>query len=193
MIRQPVWLILVGTGFLFWVAYNASIMFTGVILKSMGASDTLISFAMVVGTIIEVPLMAFSNRLLKRFGPGRLLWFAIFLQIVRFFLFSRMTNPAWAVAINLLNGPGFVLFMVSMLDIISHLAPPNLLATAQGFYNSSTGLAAILSSLLAGVLFDRIGPSGLFLTLSVICVAAFLLFGLGFVLPRHPAGLPDRK
>ncbi len=191
MIGQPVWLLLVGTGFLFWVAYMASMMFTGVILKSMGASDSLISFAMVIGSIVEVPLMAFSNRLLKRFGPARLLWFAILLQIVRYFLLSRMTNPASAVAINLLNGPGFVLFMVSMLNIISRLAPPGLLATAQGFYNSVTGLAGILSSLLSGILFDRIGPSGLFLTLSAICLAAFILFGLGFVLRRQPAGLPD--
>ncbi len=187
MIGQPVWLLLVGTGFLFWLAYNASMMFTGVILKSMGASDSLISFATVIGAVVEVPFMYFSNRLLKRFGPARLLWFAILLQIVRYYLLSRMTNPASAIAINLLNGPGFVLYMVSMINIISRLAPPSLLATAQGFYNSVIGMAGILSSLLSGILFDRVGQSGLFLALSGVCLVAFVLFGLGIVLRRQPA------
>jgi MFS transporter, PPP family, 3-phenylpropionic acid transporter len=185
MIREPIWLLLVGTGFLYWIAYNSSIAFTGVILKSMGASNALISFAMVIGVVVEVPLMGYSNRLLKRFGPVNLLWFAIALQVLRYFLLSRMTDPAMAIAINLLNGPGFVLFMVSMLNIITRLAPPSLLATAQGYYAGVVSLAGILSSLVSGILFDSIGQSGLFLFLSGVCLLAFLLFGVGIVLPRR--------
>ena len=189
MIRQPAWLLLVGTGFLYWVAYSASNAFTGVILKSMGASDSLISFAMVVGAVVEVPIMIYSNRLLKWIGPVRLMWFAISMQILRYFLLSRMTDPAAAVAINLINGPGFVLFLVSMLNLIARLAPPSLLATAQGFYQAVVSLAGILSSLLSGILFDRIGQPGLFLTLSGMCLAAFILFGAGIVLRRPGVGL----
>ena len=191
MVRQPVWLVLVGTGFLYTVAFNAALMFTGVILKSMGASDSLISFAMVIGTIAEVPFMALSNRLLKFFGPVRLLLCAILLQTVRYFLLSRITDPASAVAINLLNGPGTALFMISILDLISRLAPPGLLATAQGFYNSAIGVAGILASLISGILLDRIGQSGLFLILAGICAASFVLFGLGIALRRQSAGLAD--
>ncbi len=190
MISQPIWLLLIGTGFLYWIAYNASMNFSGVVLKTMGASDSLISFALVIGAIIEVPIMIFSNRLLKRFGPVNLLWSAILIQVVRYFLLARMTDPAWAVAINMLNGPGFVLFMVSMLNIISRLAPPSLLATAQGFYSAVIGLAGILSSLISGILFDRFGQFGLFMTMSAVCVAAFILFGVGIVLRRQLTALP---
>jgi len=181
MLRQPAWLLLILTGFLYWVAYSASIMFIGVILKSMGAGEALISYAVVIGAIVEVPIMAYSGALLKRFGPVRLLWTALFLQVLRYFLLSRISNPAWAIAINLLNGPGFVLFMVSILNMISRLSPPSLLATAQGFYASAVSLAGILSALISGLLFDRLGPSGLFLTLSAVCLLAFALFGLYFL------------
>jgi len=182
MIRQPVWLILVASIFLFWIAYYASIMFIGVILKSMGANDKLISFAAVIGTVVEIPFMAFSGPLIRRFGPVRLLWFAVLLQIIRYFLLSQMTVPAWAIAINLLNGPGFVLFWNSAVNLVSRLAPPSLVATAQGFYNSTISLAGIISSLIGGMLFDQLGPSGLFLVLAAFCLAAFVLFGLGIVL-----------
>ena len=182
MIRQPVWLVLIASVFLFWVAYNASIMFMGVVLKSMGANDKLISFAAVIGAVVEIPFMTSSGSLIQRFGSARLLWFALLLQVIRYFLLSQMTVPAWAVAINLLNGPGFVLFWNSAVNLVSRLAPPSLAATAQGFYNSTISLAGIISSLISGVLFDGLGPGGLFLVLMAFCLAACGLFGLGIVL-----------
>lgn len=182
MIRQPVWLIFSASTFLLWIAYNASMMFLGVILKTMGASDKLISFAIVISSVIEVPFMAFSGQLIQRFGAARLMWLAIFLQIIRYFLLSRMTSPEWAIAINMLNGPGFVLFWNSAVNLVSRLSPSHLVATAQGFFNSTLSLAGILSSLISGVLFDQLGASGLFLVLTAFCLAAFVLFGFGIVL-----------
>ena len=181
MVRKPVWLVLMGTVFLFWVSYYASIMFIGVILKSMGANAQLISYVVVIGAVVEIPCMALSGRLIQRFGAARLLWFALALQVIRFFLLSRLTDPVWAIAINLINGPGFVFAWNSILNLISRLAPPSLMATAQGFFAAATGLAGIVSSFISGVLFDQLGSSGLFFVLSVICLASFILFGMGFV------------
>jgi PPP family 3-phenylpropionic acid transporter len=186
MIRQPVWLILIATAFLFWVANFAVIAFLGVVLKSMGANDKLIAFAAVIGTVIEVPFMAFSEPLIQRYGAVRLLWVALLLQIVRFFLLSQMSAPEWAVAINMLNGPGFVLFWTSAVNLVSRLAPPSLVATAQGLFASTMSLGSIVSYLLSGVLFDRLGPSGLFLALTAVCLAAFVLYGLGIALRPQP-------
>ena len=186
MLRRPALLLLAVTVFLLWIAYNSSIMFFGVALKSLGANNALVSYGYVIGAVVEIPFMALSGRLIQRFGPVRLLWFAILLQVIRFFLLSRMTDPAWAVAINLLNGPGFVLFYNSVLNYISRLAPPSLLATAQGFFASIASLAGILSSLISGLLLDGFGASGLFLVLSGICLAALLVFGLGTRLRPAP-------
>jgi PPP family 3-phenylpropionic acid transporter len=189
MVRQPVWLILIATAFLFWVANYAIIAFLGVVLKSMGADDKLIAFAAVIGTVVEVPFMAFSERLIQRFGAVRLLWVALLLQIVRFFLLSQMGAPEWAIAINTLNGPGFVLFWTSAVNLVSRLAPSSLVATAQGFFASTMSLASIVSYPLSGVLFDQLGPSGLFLALTAFCLAAFVLYGLGIALrPQSELG-----
>ena len=190
MLRNPALLLLAVTVFLFWIAYNASIMFFGVALKTLGASTALISYASVIGAVVEIPFMALSGRLIHRFGPVRLLWFALLLQVIRFFLLACMTDPIWAVAINLLNGPGFVLFYNSRLSYTSRLAPPNLLATAQGYFSSIASLAAILSSLISGLLLDNFGPSGLFLALSGICLAALLLFGVGTRLRPATESIP---
>ena len=135
--------------------------------------------------------MAFSGQLIQRFGAVRLLWFALLLQIIRFFLLSQMGAPEWAIAINMLNGPGFVLFWNSAVNLVSRLAPPSLVATAQGFFASTMSLASIVSYLLSGVLFDQLGPSGLFLVLTAFCIATFVLYSLGIVLrPQAQAAAP---
>ena len=179
-------MVLMGTIFLFWAAYYAAMMFMSVILKSMGAGTPLISLAVVIGAMVEIPCMALSGRLIRRIGAGRLLGFALALQVIRFILLSRMTNPAWAIAINLLNGPGFVFAWNSILDLISRLAPPSLLATAQGFFAAATALAGIVSSIASGVLLDQLGAPGLFLILSALCLAALVLFGTGILMRPAP-------
>ncbi len=186
MLRNPSLLLLALTTFIFWIGYNGSINFFGVALKTLGAGTALISYAMVIGAVIEVPIMAYSGRLIQRYGPVRLMLFAILLQVIRFILLSRISNPAWAIAINILNGPGFVLFYNSSLNYITRLAPPSLLATAQGFLGSIVGLAGILSSLISGLLLDGFGASGWFLALSGIFLAALLLFAFGTRLQDVP-------
>ena len=181
MIRQPDWLILIGSVFLLWIAYFASMQFMGIVLKSMGASDPLIAVAAVIGAVVELPFMAYSGPLIQRFGPARLLWFSILLQAIRFALLSQMQAPAWALVINLLNGPGFVLFWNSALILVARLAPPGLAATAQGFFASTISLAGLLGASLGGVLLDQLGPGGLYLILTAFCLASGAVFGLGIV------------
>ncbi len=106
--------------------------------------------------------MMFSGRLLRRFGAVRLFTVALILNTLRFFLLAWMPAPGWAVLINLLNGPAFVFFWTSAVTYINKLAPRSLSGTAQGLFNSTTSLAGVVSSLLTGILFDQLGPHGMF-------------------------------
>lgn len=186
MIRRPEWLILIASLFVFWAGYSASFAFNGVILKTMGASDSLISYATVIGTVIELPFMAFSGRLIKRFGPSRLLAVGLLIQAVRFALLSQMRIPEWAIAINMLNGPGYVFTWNSAIYLVARLAPPGLGATSQGFMTSSLNLANILSSAASGVIYDRFGFSTLYLLFAVASTMALAMFGAGRLLSRSP-------
>jgi len=184
MVRRPEWLILIISLFVFWIGYNISFVFNAVILKDLGASDQLISFAAVIGTIVELPFMANSGRLIQRFGAPRLLALGLLMQTVRFVLLSQLRVPEWAVAINMLNGPGYVFFWNSAVYLVAQLAPRGLGATAQGFLTSALNLAGIVSSALSGVLYDGLGYSGLYGVVAVICLGSLLLFVVGVVLRK---------
>jgi MFS transporter, PPP family, 3-phenylpropionic acid transporter len=179
MVRQPAWLLFTTVVFLCWIASNASIMFLGVSLNAMGANQALIGLAVTIGAVVEMPFMGFSGRLLRRFGATRLLIFAITLMVIRFFLLGWMPVPEWAVAINMLNGIAFPLFWTSSVTYANKLAPPGLSGTAIGLFNSASSLAAVVSSLLTGWLFDSLGPNGLFVVMAFCVLAALILFIVG--------------
>ena len=179
MIRRPAWLLLIACVFLAWIAANASIMFLNVSLNAMGASQSLIGVASIISAVFELPFMFYSGALLRRFGPVRLLCVGLALMTLRFFLLGWMPAPGWAVAINILNGPGFVFFWNSVVTYANQMAPAGMSGTAQGLVVSAMNLASVVSSLLSGWLLDLLGPTGIFVVMGFLVLAALLLFAVG--------------
>ncbi len=189
LVRQPVWVVFTGVILLFWIAYNAAMSFLGVAMQSMHASQSLVGMAVTIGAIIEAPLMMYSGKLLGRFGAVKLFLASLILSTIRYFLLAWMPRPEWAILINVINGPGFVFFWTSAVTYINRLATPALAGTAQGLFNSTMGLAGMVSGLLAGWLFDQLGPQGMFMVMGFCCLAGLILFSLGNLTIRRKAGL----
>lgn len=187
MIRQPAWLVLFGSVFLVWMASSGAFAFLNITLHDLGASDGLVGFALSVSAIAEMPFMAFSGAIIRRFGPTRLFWVSILGYLLRFILYSQMRSPEWAIGIHMFSGPMYVLFWASAVNVANRMAPPELSATAQGLLVSATSLAGVLSGLLSGWLFDLLGSRGLFLSLAGFVVAAFLLYTFGQIRIRRQA------
>lgn len=182
--RRPAWLLLIVCVFLAWIGTNAAILFTGVVLDSMGATQGLIGIAMTVGAVVEIPFMRLSPNILRRYGPVRLLIVAFGLMVVRFALLAWMPSPEWAIPIGAVNGPTYVLFWNSAVTLANKLAPAGMAGTAQGLLTSTMSLAGVISALLTGVLFDRFGSSGMFLSMAFFALCAFVLFTYGH-LKKH--------
>ena len=176
MIRQPAWVIFALCVFLVWVANYAIMNYMGVSLMSMGGDESLVGIASTTTALAEIPFMAFSGWFIRRFGLTRLMTFAMLLMAVRYSLLALMPSPGWAIYINLMNGPAFALFATCAVAYAQKLAPPSLIVTSQGLLNSTASLAGVVSALLTGVLFDQIGPQGIFWGMAICCLAAFILF-----------------
>jgi len=73
--------------------------------------------------------------------------------------------------------------------MIAHTAPPDLRGTAYGFFNLVSGLAMLLASVLAGLLWDRLGAAYTFYAGAVFCVLA--LAGLVRTAGQQPVPLQE--
>ena len=88
------------------------------------------------------------------------------------------------------SGLGFVLAGVALWGVhmgitqgllarmVADSAPADLRGTAFGFFNLASGLALLLASVLAGLLWDRLGPAATFHTGAAFCVIALSVMAL---------------
>jgi len=57
--------------------------------------------------------------------------------------------------------------------LVADTAPPELRGTAFGMFNLLSGLSLLIASVLAGLLWERIGPQGTFVAGAVFTALAF--------------------
>jgi MFS family permease len=65
--------------------------------------------------------------------------------------------------------------------LVADTAPPELRGTAYGFFNLFSGLALLVASLLAGALWDKLGPQSTFFAGALFATIALV----GLVAVRH--------
>lgn len=71
-----------------------------------------------------------------------------------------------------------------MTTLVADAAPPELRGTAFGMYNLLTGFALLIASILAGALWDWVGPQATFLAGAAFTAAS--LAGFVVLLKRMP-------
>jgi predicted MFS family arabinose efflux permease len=70
--------------------------------------------------------------------------------------------------------------------MVADTAPAHLRGTAFGFFNQASGIAMLVASVLAGLLWDQLGPGVTFYAGAVFSLAALLIVALRS--RRSPAG-----
>jgi MFS family permease len=112
-----------------------------------------------------------------------LMGFAIFFTVYLGFAFASSALVVWVLF------PVYGLYY-GLTDgvskaLVSDLAPPRLKATAFGTYYFVVGVVALPASLIAGTLWQTVGPTFAFLYGAFMAVAAFLIIGF-FVRSNRP-------
>ena len=159
-----------------------------VYMQSLGASKTLMGFALTVSTISEVPAMFFSDRLLRRFGARGMLIIAMTAIGLRLICYSLTTQPWVVLVIQLCHGLTFAAIFTAGVNFADQIAPPGMKATTQGMFNGTMmGFGSATGGLLGGLLMDRFSPGGMYAfvgTLVLIGLITFLLVERKFF-PRN--------
>lgn len=179
MIRRPAWLVFAASLFLTWFAVFGGFIFIGVTMKQLGGGNQLVGLASTVAAVAEIPVMLNSSKLLRRFGARGMMAIGMVGYILREAFYALMQAPAWALLINLMQAVTYVPFWLGSVAYSNELAPPELKSTSQGMLFMVMNLANVAGALFSGWMFDLVGSRGLYATLSVICLLAFLLFWMG--------------
>lgn len=155
--------------------------FLFIYLAEIGGSGTLRGVALAIATVSELFVFFFAHRVLERFGPRRTILFALGATAIRLLLYAIVSNPYLALAVQLMHGLTFSLFLVAAVNYAKELAPEGMGATAQAAMTSTNiGAGGIIGALLGGVLYQRVGLTSMFLTASLFLFLACGLFAVFF-------------
>ena len=155
-------------------------------MEELGASRGTMGLALTIGTIAEVPIFFFGDRLIKRFTAFGLLVVAMLLTGARLLLFVFADTPTFVLLLQFLSGLMFPAMWLAGVAYADELAPPGLSATAQGLFGAFVfGFGSAVGGFAAGPLLASLGGRSMFLIFGLIIMAIVLL---GAVIQRRMRG-----
>lgn len=148
-----------------------------VYMQSLGASDTLMGFALTVSTISEIPAMFFSDRLLRRFGARGMLIIAMTTIGLRLTCYWLTTQPWVVLLIQLCHGLTFAAIYTAGVHLADQVAPPGMKATTQGMFSGTLmGFGSAAGGFLGGILLDGFSPGGMYGLVGMLVLVGLVAF-----------------
>lgn len=192
LLRNRRWLLFLAMAFVSGCGLAVINSYLFVYLQELNAPASVMGLALTLGTLSELPVLFYADRLLKRLGAFGLLTLGMGMTGVRLLLFAAVSAPAGVLLFQILNGLTFPAVWVAGVSFAYKHAPPGLSATAQGLFSATVfGFGAAAGGLLGGLLLGAAGGRAMYATMGLLVLASLaLLAPLGRRLSPAQAELP---
>jgi len=126
--------------------------------------------------VVKASLSTWGGGLSDRFGRKRMIIAGWIVYALVYFGFAVSTSAPVFIAWFLFYGVYFALAEGAEKALVADLTPADRRGAAFGWYNATTGIGALVASILFGYLYDRYGAAAAFITGAALAgVAAVLL------------------
>jgi MFS transporter, PPP family, 3-phenylpropionic acid transporter len=161
-----------------WVATNGRSQFESLYMDRLGASTATIGIANTVSALFEVPFMLLADRLIHRYGAGRILLISILVQAVSFVPIVVVPSIPSFFLVRILASVALSLNVPAYYNYLIESAPAGQGGTLVSLFDATlrSGIG-LLAAPLSGVLYDLLGPYWLYVIGLGGCVLAFGILG----------------
>jgi len=155
--------------------------FSSIHWHSLGIDPFTIGLLWTVAVTIEVAVLAFSNSIINRFGPGRVFVIGIAGGIVRWTLMAFATSLPLIMVLQTLHAASFAMTHLGTMHMIRLMVPEHMRNRAQGIYSALSGGVLMSGAIwLAGSVYAQHG----ILAYLVMAAMSVVSLGLGLALLR---------
>jgi len=191
VLRRPVVLAMLAVCFLVQASHGPYYAFFSLYLENYGYSTTVIGQLWALGVIAEIGVFLLMPKLLPRYGPRKLLLYAVGLTALRWLLTAGFADNAPVITLaQLLHAASFGLHHAVMIYLVHALFTGVHQGRGQGLYSSvSFGAGGALGSLASGYLWHGVGPELMYLLAAFIALAGMLVVHLG--IPDNPVAASE--
>jgi len=161
LVRDPVFLLAVGSAGLIQSAHAFYYAFSALAWKAQGLPENLTGLLWGVGVAVEVAFLWFGARLQRRLGPRNLLIIGGLAGVLRWSLLA-LSPPLWAlVPLQALHALTYSAVFLASIQLAARLSGPQTASAAQ-LINAALqgGILSGLATLASGPLFDAVGAHG---------------------------------
>ena len=167
--------VLVST-FVLGLAMAVTTTFAGIYLDRLAGGQFLVGLFFAVLAVTELPIMHWSDAILRRLGGPLTLVVSYLLFGTAFLGLFLITSPVLILGVAVIHGLGFGLFLPTTVRLVADWGPPEWSSTSQGLMNAGLwGLAPLLAGPLAGIVYDSLGPGSVFLFSVAATIVASLV------------------
>jgi len=171
-LTAPYWWV-VGIGAAFTLA-RFSEAFLVLKAEQSGVALALVPLVMVAMNIVYSASAYPFGKLSDHMSHRQLLMWGLVVLLMADVVLAQSSHWSGVLAGVLLWGIHMGMTQGLLAAMVAKTAPADLLGTAFGFFNLVSGLAMLVASVLAGVLWDSLGASATFVGGAVFCVVAFV-------------------
>jgi len=150
--------------------------FEALYYKQLGAGESIVGLASMIGATVELPGMLWADRLVRRFGAARVLRFSFALEIVRLSAVLFAPSIPVLLIVRAVGGVAYSWYVVSVLTFIQQATPARQVTTVLALFNVTlTAFIRITAAPLSGWVFDNVGAYWLYALGAIGAVLAWLI------------------
>lgn len=183
LIRNKPYLLLLATYFLSSIAMCATESFFSVLITDLGGTEKEVGYGLFLQAMAEIPIMFFYSRIKKRLNKGPSFFIAVSLCFYGLKCIGLGFAPSYqfAIAVTLINGLAFGLFLSASVDYILKYVHHDYLATAYLFSSAlGSSLGAVVGNFVDGLIAEYYGVNIMLRIASLFTfLAATLIIFLG--------------
>ena len=152
-----------------------------VYIRALGGTMASVSYMWIWMILLEIPLVAFADRIFRRIGPRTMVALATIAAGLRWTVCGFSSDLSVIYPVQLLHGMVITGLLVAAPLYIECLIPERLRSTGQGLLTMvGPSIGGILSTTVGGWLMDAFGPDAPYLigglgALGMACLAPVLL------------------
>ena len=181
LVRSPVFLVFLAASSFEQASHAFYYAYGGLHWRALGYSSLLIGVIWPLGVLAEITLFSQALRVLRAFGPSKLVFLGAFVCLVRWTILAFDPPLPLVILAQFLHGGTFAAAHLGAVFFVLRAVPPRLAATAQSLYFvASQGVMMGLATLAAGSVYTALGGRA-YLLMSVLGAVAM---GLALVLSR---------
>jgi len=192
MFRQPKLLWFLVLVLMIAIPHRMNDSMLAIHLERIGGSETQLGLAWSIAAFCNIPLMLYAGRLIRRYSELGIFIAAAVVYIARWAIVSQAATPEVLIAVQVLQGITFPLFLVSSVQYIQNLVPVELRATGMAMFAVTfIGFGGLIGSSVGGSLMENYGPGMVYGASAIMVAVCAVLAAATYVRSRRRGEMPQ--